>query len=382
VSDRVAVKPELLRWACDRARLEVEVLAVRFPKLPEWIAGDVQPTLKQLEQFAKATHAPFGFLLLSKPPAEQVPIPDFRTIAGRPVARPSPDLLDTIYQCQERQDWYRDFARSIGEEAREFVGSVSAGADVVATAAAMRRTLAFDLDQRRKASTWAEALRTFIENAETAGVLVMVNGVVGSNTSRKLDPEEFRGFALADPLAPLVFVNGADTKSAQMFTLAHELVHLWAGETALTDSDPSRQPKQDTERWCNEVAAELLVPLAVFKAELRRSASLRAELDRLAKVFKVSTLVILRRMHDVGALRGEAYQHEYRQELARLLAVQKGSGGNFYLTQAVRNSRRFSRALIADTLEGNTLYREAFHMLGIKRDATFREMSAQLGYTA
>jgi Zn-dependent peptidase ImmA (M78 family) len=125
-----------------------------------------------------------------------------------------------------------------------------------------------------------------------------------------------------------------------------------------------------------------LVPLAVFKAELRRSASLRAELDRLAKVFKVSTLVILRRMHDVGALRGEAYQHEYRQELARLLAVQKGSGGNFYLTQAVRNSRRFSRALIADTLEGNTLYREAFHMLGIKRDATFREMSAQLGYTA
>jgi Zn-dependent peptidase ImmA (M78 family) len=360
--------------------LDIDELVPRFPRLTEWIAGDTRPTLKQLEQFAKATHTPVGFLFLAEPPLERVPIPDFRTIADRAIARPSPDLLDTIYLCQERQDWYRDFARGVGEEPRKFVGSVRVGSDVVAIGAAIRHTIGFDLEQRRKLPTWTDALRRFIELAETAGVLVMVNGVVGSNTSRKLDPEEFRGFALVDPLAPLVFVNGADTKSAQMFTLAHELVHVWIGETALTDPDPSRQPKQDTERWCNEVAAELLVPIAVFKQELRRSAAVRGELDRLAKVWKVSTLVILRRMHDVGALRGDAYRKEYERELARLLSVQKGSGGNFYLTQSARNSRRFSRALIADTLEGNTLYREAFHMLGIKREATFREMGAQLGY--
>jgi Zn-dependent peptidase ImmA (M78 family)/transcriptional regulator with XRE-family HTH domain len=376
---RVAVRPELLRWACERAGYDIDTLAHRIPQLPAWARGEKRPTFKQLEAFAKVTHTPFGYFFLPEPPEEPVPIPDFRTVRDARLRRPSPDLLDIVYLCQHRQDWYRDFARAEGMESMPFVGAATVNDDVVRTATTMRETLGFDLDARRQMPTWTDALRRFIEQADALGVLVMVSGVVGSNNRRKLDPEEFRGFALADPLAPLVFINGADTKAAQMFTLAHELAHIWLGQTALSDSRPAEAPAQVVERWCNRVAAELLVPLESFRAEHNRRAELRDELDRLARRFKVSTLVVLRRMHDTGTLRGDAYWNAYEEEVRRLRELPKGSGGDFYLTLGARVSKRFARALVVSTLEGQTLYRDAFRMLGIKRDATFRELGAQLG---
>jgi Zn-dependent peptidase ImmA (M78 family) len=376
--NRVAVRPELLRWALDRSGRSVEGLAAKFPRLAAWERGEAEPTLRQLEQFAKATYTPVGFLFLREPPVEEVPIPDFRTLPGAHRDRPSPDLLDTIYLCQQRQEWYREFARTMGEPALGFVGSARIEDDVVATAAAMRRALGFDLEERRQLPTWTEALRRFVEQADALGVLVMVSGVVGSNNRRKLDPQEFRGFALADPLAPLVFVNGADTKAAQMFTLAHELAHVWLGESALSDASPASAPLQRVESWCNRVAAELLVPLAALRAALAPGDALD-QVPALARRFKVSTLVILRRLLDAHRLSREAFDGAYDAELARLLAQPRTSGGDFYLTQAARLSRRFARALIMSTLEGQTLYRDAFRMLGIAREATFRELGHQLG---
>ena len=225
----MGVRPELLRWARERAGLSPEVLARRIPQLQAWEQGQAQPTLKQIEKFARATHTPVGFLFLQEPPVERVPIPDFRTIASARIHRPSPDLLDTLYICQQRQEWYRDFARAEGEDRLPFVGSSDLTSDIAETAARMRTALGFDFAERRQMPTWTEALRRFIEQADLLGVLVMVSGVVGSNNRRKLDPAEFRGFALSDDLAPLVFINGADTKAAQMFTLAHEMAHVWLG---------------------------------------------------------------------------------------------------------------------------------------------------------
>lgn len=98
--------------------------------------------------------------------------------------------------------------------------------------------LRFSITERRGLRTWTGALRRFVELAEDAGVLVMVSGVVGNNNRRRPDRDEFRGFAMSDPLAPPVFINRADTKSAQMFTLARELAHLWLGESALSDVGP------------------------------------------------------------------------------------------------------------------------------------------------
>lgn len=375
---RVEVKPELLRWARVRSRIEPEALVARFPGLEAWERGERRPTLKQLEDFANATHAPLGYFFLPEPPVEQMPIPDLRTIADQRLERPSPDLLDTIHLCQQRQEWYRDFARSIGMDALSFPGSLRETTEVQEAAEAIRGEIGFDLDERRKIPTWTDALRRFVELADAAGVMVMVSGIVASNTHRKLDPDEFRGFALADPYAPLVFINGSDTKAAQMFTLAHELAHIWLGQSAVSDTQPSELPAHRIERWCNEVAAELLVPLRVFVHEYDRGAELQDEMQRLARRFKVSTLVILRRMRDAG-LAAARFREAYESEVVRLLAIAKLSGGNFYLTLGARASKRFTRALVSSTLEGRSSFTEAFRLLGVKKMSTFRELGNTLG---
>lgn len=376
---RVEVEAALLRWAVERSGHPTAMLAARFPHLEDWLQGEGAPTLTQLENLAKATYTPVGFFFLPEPPIESVPIPDFRTIAGPRSSRPSPDILDTIYICQQRQEWYRDFARSMGEQPLGFVGSSRVTEDVVGAAERIRDALGFDIAARRAMPTWTDALRLFIEQADGAGIMVMCSGVVLNNNRRRLNPDEFRGFAIADKLAPVIFINGADSKSAQMFTLAHELAHIWLGQSAVSDAEAGRLPKDEIERWCNQVAAELLVPLDLLRREYNPQGELAGEVARLKRQFKVSSLVILRRIRDAGGLTWEQLWAEHEREMERLQAVPKGSGGNFYLTQAARVSKRFARALIASTWEGRSSFTEAFRLLGVKKMETFRGFERSLG---
>ena len=379
---RVAIQPEMFRWARDRARLDNLALMERFPRLEAWEAGEIQPTLRQLENYARATHAPVGYFFLPEPPIESLPIPDFRTVANHAIGTPSPNLLDMIYVCQQRQDWYRDDAVLTAQPPLSFVGSLALTTPPVEAAAHLRQTLGFSVAARRACPTWTEALRTFIEQADQIGVMVMVTGVVLNNNTRHLDPQEFRGFALSDALAPLVFINGADSKAAQMFTLAHELAHLWLGQTALSDVSADAVPNNPTEVWCNKVAAELLVPMGAFRAELIADELRTDTLKRLARHFKVSSLVILRRLLDADCMDRATFFVAYRAELARLreFEVRNTGGGDFYRTTAARVSKRFARALVESTLEGRTLFRDSLRMLGIAKTSTFNEFSRSLGY--
>ncbi len=372
----------MLQWARKRSGRNVEDFAKAFPKLREWESGETLPTFRQLEKYAQATHTPVGFLFLPEPPVEEVPLPDFRTFGDEAVLTPTPDLLDTVYACELRQDWYRSFAEERGYQAVAIVGSATVEDDPVAAANRMRDALGFGLARRVDFRTWSEALDGLREHAEEAGVLVMVNGVVGSNTHRKLNPKEFRGFALADELAPVVFINGADTRAAQIFTFAHELAHIALGGSAISRPDLANlDVGNGEEAWCNKVAAELLVPLESIAEEFVESPDLTAELDRLAKFYKVSTLVVLRRIYDAGAMGASQYREAYEAELVRVLefAARTGSGGNFYYTEPIRVSKTFARAIVTDTAEGRTLHRDAFRLLGFKKFSTFEELSHRLG---
>ena len=376
---RVEVKPELLRWARERADTDADMLVRRFPKYREWENGEVLPTFKQLKRFAKTVHAPIGFFFLSEPPVESTPIPDFRTSGSSLPKRPSLNLLHTVYMCQQRQAWYRDFARAEGMNKLPFVGSVELTTDIESVAADIRNTLNFDLEERQMLQTWSDALRRFVKITDELGVLVMVSGVVGNSTHRRLNPDEFRGFALADDIAPLIFINGQDYKSAQMFTLAHELAHIWLGQSAISDSNPRLIPSHKTESWCNKVAAELLVPLETLRKEYRKNGDLSRELDRLARRFKVSTLIILRRVHDIDKLPKKQFSEAYDAELRKSRAVKKSREGSFYPAEVTRVGERFARALIASTLEGSTSFTESFRMLGFWKTQTFNELARRLG---
>lgn len=373
----------VLRWAAQRAGLHDDDLTARFRKWPLWLSGEAQPTLRQLENFARLTHTAIGYFFLPEPPVLTLPVPDFRTLRDETLSVPSSNLLDTLYLCQQRQDWYRNYARLNGLPALAFVGSVKTRDAPEIAAQQIRDALDLSIDERRQLPTWTDALRQMIAKAEDAGMLVMVSSVVGSNSHRKLDVNEFRGFALADDLAPLIFLNGADSKSAQMFTLAHELAHLWLGASGVSDVHPGQVTTQQTERWCNQVAAELLMPLTALQAIHQPDNPIPEEIQRLSRAFKVSTLVALRRLFDAGFMDQDTLWQQYREEEERLRTLkQRGSGGgDFYRTLGTRTGKRFARAMIGSTLEGLNSFTEAFHMLGIRKTATFYEAARQLGVT-
>lgn len=374
MSVRVEVANRMLEWACQRAGHTVASFMEERPrsKLEEWLAGAEQPTLNQLEQFASWTHTSVGVLLLPEPPAEPLPIADFRS---GPRHRPSADLLDALYLCQQRQDWYRDHARLYRLDPVEFVGSATLNDDPEQVAQNLRPRLGIQAPERRNIPTWTEALRKLIERVESAGVLVMVSGVVGSNNHRKLKPQEFKGFALSDTLAPVIFVNGSDTKAAQIFTFGHEVGHLALGESALSDATARMAPNERVEKWCNRFAAEFLVP----EAELSRIPG--DDIHALARHFKVSTLVILRRLFDLNRMPEAQYWARYDAELERLRHIEaRGSGGgNFYYTTMARAGRRLTRALVTSALEGQGSFTEALRLLGFKNMGTFHELARMAG---
>lgn len=380
---RAPIKPELFVWARERAGMEREALTKRFRKLPDWESGDALPTVKQVKDFARAVRVPIGYLFLSEPPEEILPIQDFRAFAGKDIARPSPDLLDMIHICQERQRWFHDFAKEECEPELPFVGSATVETPPETVAKQIRELLGFDVDARREFRTLADAQRQFIHQVDAVGILVMVSGIVMSNTHRRLDLEEFRGFALSDPLAPLVFVNGADSKTAQMFTIAHELGHLWLGASALSNMDASPGSGfRREEVWCNAVAAELLVPLDDLRMELDANDDRLENLVKsLAGDFKVSALVILRRLLDSGRIDRDQFVVAWKRESDILSRQSKSrsSGGNFHLSTLARVGRRFARALVTSTLEGHTSYREACRMLGISGTDTFDSIGHEVG---
>ena len=364
--NRVSVSPDMIRWACERAGHDTAHFAKKIPQLTKWIAGEIQPTLNQLENLANRTHTPLGYLFLSEPPDERLPISDYRTLTGSAPKRPSPDLLDTLYTMLRRQDWLRDWLIEDGEEPLAFVNSAQLSDDPIAVAAAIRSELGLESNWAALLHSWQQALSRLRTLIEKRRVMAVINGVVGNNTRRTLNVDEFRGFALVDRYAPLIFVNGADAKSAQIFTLAHELAHIWLGAGGLSGFEAMNPTGSDVEKWCNQVAAEFLVPEKQLKNHWIEVKDEPQRFELLAREFKVSPIVTARRALDLALVERESfldfYRHYVNREFERAI---KASGGNFYNNQNTRVGRMFITRVIRATREGRIGYTNAYALTGM-----------------
>lgn len=323
------------------------------------------PTLKQLEKLAKATYTPFGYFFLPEPPEEKLPIPFFRTLAYEPTRRFSTDLLETIQTMKQRQIWMREHLIEMGQEPLFFINSAKLEDNPYHVAQKMRKTLGIEKVWAVNQPTWTAALRELQNRIEEIGVIVVVNSIVGNNTRRKLDVAEFRGFVLVDNYAPLVFINGADGKAAQMFTLAHELAHVFLGASAAFDLYELQPAQNRTEEICNIIAAEFLVP----EQELRQVwTSVKHDTEpfqSLARHFKVSEIVASRRALDLGLITKDEFLGFYRNYQTKEKFAFKPDGGNFYASQHLRIGKRFAKTIIRAAKAGQILYREAYQLTGL-----------------
>lgn len=381
---KISLQPTILRWARTRARLSVDVLAQKMHVKPQRVIDweeNGELSFKQAEKLANITHTPFGYLYLPEPPQEALPINDFRTVGSEAIRHPSPALLATLDQAQQIQSWFRDELIARGQEPLPFVGSLSQDVPIIEAATRIRQVVGFDENQQARA--WEDALRQQIEQIENTGVLVLRNGIVGNNTHRPLSVDEFRGFALSDPYAPLIFINARDAKAAQMFTLAHELVHIWVGVSGISNFDKTYADHHDVELFCNQVAAELLVPAAELQEQWSNAQSQNDWLQSLTRRFKVSSLVILRRLNDSSLISPSTFQQRYQaeQDRFRAVATEQDGGGDFYRTQRSRLSKQFLQALIESTLEGRTPYRDALRLVGLSKVETFQELARDLAFS-
>lgn len=367
MSATVQINPSMLSWAIARAGYSVEGFemnfAKKFPYLSDWISTKKEPTLKQLEDFARSVHVPFGYLLLPAPPQEEFPIPFFRTKGA--MYKPSLAVFDTVSLLKRRQDWLHEYLKDNDYGFLPFVGKFGEQTSYETIVADIRDKLSLTAPEwAAQFSTWEQALQHLIQKVEAAGVIVVVNGVVENNNNRAIKVEDCRGFVLADPYAPFVFINNNDAKAAQMFTLVHELAHVWLGKSAGFDYAHMEPANTVLEKKCDQVAAEFLLPEAQIHLHWDTKLG-HSNLQKLSKRFKVSQLVVARRAMDTEKITPAEFSEIYHHLTANRNKP-ASKGGNYYAVVRQRLSPTFARHVHQAVLSEQLLYSEAYRLTGLR----------------
>jgi Zn-dependent peptidase ImmA (M78 family) len=361
----VNINANMLTWAIARAGYDLHDFANKVPSIFEWIKGDKKPTVKQLEDFSKKVYLPFGYFFLSEPPKEKLPIPFFRT-NNTQATQVSVNVYDTILLLQQRQDWLKDYLKEIEFETLSFVGKYRNSNNVQEIVIDLRRSLNLSENWASQYKTWQDALESLIRHIEDIGIITVFNGIVENNTHRPISVEECRGFVLVDDMAPFMFVNNSDGKAAQMFTIVHELAHIWTGHSAGFDFRKLEPANDPIERLCDKIAAEFLVPEVTFNEVWNSNPNIK----NAARFFKVSEIVIARRALDLGKITKASFFEFYDEYTNRefIKKESQSSGGDFYATTRKRLGLAFSTHINNAVKSGKLLYRDAYKLTSLKGD--------------
>jgi Zn-dependent peptidase ImmA (M78 family) len=359
VDFNLGILEELIRQNTDKGTL----VESRFPKINDWLKEAKKPTFNQLVSLANYFDVPFGYFFLDEVPQQEYPIPHFRTSNTRPF-KPSNNLIETINILEERQEWAKDILIDLRSDALPFANSISTQTSIKTAAQMIRDILKLPVNwiKNENITTWGDAFGVLLKRTEDAGIFVVINGVVNNDTHKKLDVSEFRGFVLYNEFAPFIFINGNDFTSGKIFTLIHEITHVLTGKSASFDYKELLPADNAIERYCDSVAAEFLVPKDKLAVEYNK---LGGNYDALAKEFKVSKLVIARRLLDSDLITKATFLESYKSYSGNEMKKSTSGGGNFYNTAPYRISKRFFNLIYSSVKQNKILYREAFQLTGL-----------------
>ena len=349
-------------------------------RLERWENNDGSPTYAQLLKLAKAYRRPVLTFFLSKPPKKEVRLLDFRTLGNKEteINTFEAEFSALVRQSGAIQKSVREILQESNKEPLSFVGSITLHSDPAEVAHNIRDTLNCDFTNQKKIRT-VQSLFSFIrDKSEEKGIYVIVQGNLGSRHTN-MSPNVFRGFTISDKLAPFIIINPNDTKTANVFTLVHELCHVWLGDTGVSNwnSLNIQEPKPtiQNEQFCDQVAAEFLVPKTdLFKQWELLTIGYEADvvIKRIARQFKVSPIVIARRLLEFNEISSEAYWNwydEYQDEWMRIkeeLKSKETEPPSYRIRTRTKLGNALINTVIDATREGKISELDASVILNVK----------------
>lgn len=380
----VDIKPEIITWALNQTS-EEKLGTKLMENIMQWLNGTKTPTFKQIEDFSKKSNIPLGYFFLQTPPVEEVKLLEYRTVDSIQLTNPSRDLIDTIYEMEDIQDWMKSYREELGYDVLPLVGCMKGISDVQAISDRIRNDLGLDREWYENVNDIREAFNYIRSMLEESGIVVMMNGVVGKNTHRALDVNEFRAFTIVDDWAPLIFINTADSQGGKLFSLLHEVAHIWLGESDLfNDRHYRTEGVSATETICNAVAGEILVPRDAFLNKWNECIDRKdvyTVITELAKYFHCGECVISRKALDSKKIKPEIYKRVVQEAIEHYNASRENRenpGGNYYSTMRTKLDGCFVRALCESINMGRTSYTEAYRLTNTSRK-TFSAVAQSLG---
>ena len=378
----VNIQPAIISWALSQTS-EEKLGTKLVDNIKHWLDGTKSPTFNQIEDFSKKSHIPLGYFFLQTPPIEQISLLEYRTLDSIQLTNPSRNLIDTIHDMEAVQEWMVNYRKEWNYDTISIVGSLKGITDISVIADTIRKDLGLNIEWYKDCGNPSEAFNKVRGLLEECGIVVMMNGIVGKNTHRALDVNEFRAFAMVNEWAPLIFINGADSAGGRLFSLFHELVHLWIGENDLyNDTKYSANGIKPIEVTCNAVAGAIMVPKTVFLEKWNNNTNddIHEKIKELARMFRCSSSVIARRALDNKKIDQNVYNMVIADAIEAYIQTkqEKSSGGDYYRVARSKLDGVFVRALCESVNSGRTSFTEAYRLTNTT-SKTFYEVASGLG---
>jgi Zn-dependent peptidase ImmA (M78 family) len=357
--------------------MSLETAAAKVPTTPEklkdWEEGTQQPTVRQAEILAKAYRRPFALFFLPEIPRDFQPLQDFRTKSASPLGTAS---VFIIREMQQKQAWLHDVYEESGEKPLPFVGSFTLSSSPQQVA----KSILSQLEINPSFYSTDSPIREWISKAEQRGIFISRTSFI--HTRMKIDSEELQGFTIADSYAPFVFINSGDWDAPQLFTLVHELAHIWIAQSGISNATDSLLRGKDkfhpVELFCNEVAANALMPAELMRALPKNTFQSGSAVFKIAKTIGISSFAFLVRALELNLISLDKYRElknsadadfkEFlRKEAARKERQKDKDGGpNPYLLLLNKNGRLFTQVVLDAFRSGSLPPAQASNLLKTK----------------